>query len=214
MIRASRRMLCLCLFTGLMTQTSMTAIAQSGSNPFPRDAISKQAKAPQLPDIRTGDFKPPVLPAIRTELLPPPLIFSADLGLTDLATLLQNAIAKRLGVRYRYRGVDDRGYDCSGFVWSVFKETGADFERGPASSLWRQLPEATNSETRQFGTLVFFNRLKHVGIVRDGETFYHASRTKGVKLSRFSGYWMRRITGYRRAPAPILPQYLISMPHD
>src|SRR5262249_60038636 len=198
----------LALFRELITQPSLTAIAQSGSNPFPRDAISKQAKAPQLPDIRTGDFKPPVLPAIRTELLPPPLIFSADLGLTDLATLLQNAIAKRLGVRYRYRGVDDRGYDCSGFVWSVFKETGADFERGPASSLWRQLPVARGSETRQFGTLVFFNGLRHVGIVLDGESFYHASRSNGVMLSSFSGYWKRRITGFRRAPAPIFPRRL------
>ena len=145
--------------------------------------------------------------------LPAPFGFTYHPDPVDQTTLLQNAIAKRLGVRYRYRGVDDRGYDCSGFVWSVFKETGADFERGPARSLWVQLPEAKDSETRQFGTLVFFNRLKHVGIVRDGETFYHASRTKGVKLSRFSGYWIRRITGYRRAPATIIPPLSIIEPH-
>lgn len=214
MIRASRRMLCLCLFTGLLTQSSITAKAQAGSNPLPRIANGEPAKAPRLPDIHTGDFRPPVLPTVRYDLLPPPLIFTTDPGLTDISTLLQNAIVKRLGVRYRYRGVDDRGYDCSGFVWSVFKETGADFERGPARTLWRQLPEATDSETRQFGTLVFFNRLRHVGIVLDGESFYHASRSKGVKLSRFSGYWKRRITGFRRAPAPILPQRLISASHE
>jgi hypothetical protein len=206
-------MLCFCLFMGLLTQSSIAAKAQTGSNPFPRIANAEPARAPQLPDIRTGDFRPPGLPTFRYDLLPPPLIFTADLGLTDLATLLQSAIAKRLGVRYRYRGVDDRGYDCSGFVWSVFKETGAEFERGPASTLWRQLPVATDSETIQFGTLVFFNGLRHVGIVRDGESFYHASRSKGVKLSSFSGYWKRRVTGFRRAPAPILPQYLTPSPH-
>jgi hypothetical protein len=214
MIRASWRMLCFCLFTGLLTQSSMTAIAQSGSNSRPRIANGEPAKAPKLPDIRAGDFRPPVLLTFRYDLLPMPLTLTTDLGPTDPATLLQNAIAKRIGVRYRYRGIDDRGYDCSGFVWSVFKETGADFERGPAHTLWRQLPEATDSETRQFGTLVFFNRLRHVGIVRDGESFYHASRSKGVKISSFSGYWKRRITGFRRAPAPILPEHLISASHE
>src|SRR5262245_11987934 len=214
MIRASRRILCFCLFIGLLTQPNMTAKAQAGSNVSPRIASGAPAKTPRLPDISAGDFKPPVLPTFRYDLLPPPFIFTPDLGLTDPATLLQNAIVKRLGVRYRYHGVDDRGYDCSGFVWSVFKDTGAVFERGPARELWRQLPEATGSETRQFGTLVFFNRLRHVGIVRDGESFYHASRSKGVKLSPFDGYWKRRITGFRRAPALILPRHLISASNE
>ena len=213
MIRAFRRMLCICLFTGLLTQTSMTVKAQAGSNTRPRIAKSEPVKAPQLPDINTGNFKPPVLPRIRYDLLPP-LILPANLAPSGPAILLQNAIAKRLGVRYRYHGTDDRGYDCSGFVWSVFNETGAEFERGPARSLWSQLPEAKGSETRQFGTLVFFNGLRHVGIVLDGESFYHASRSKGVKLSSFSGYWKQRITGFRRAPPPTLPRQLNSAPPE
>ena len=207
-------MLCFCLFTGLLTQSSMTAKAQAGLNLRPRSVKGQSSKAPQLPNIETGDFRPPVLPKIRYDLLPLPLVLTVEMGPTDPATLLQNAIAKRLGVRYRYRGVDDRGYDCSGFVWSVYKESGVDFERGPARMLWSQLPVATNAETRQFGTLVFFNKLRHVGIVLDGEYFYHASRSKGVKLSRFSDYWKRRITGFRRAPAPILPQHLISATNE
>lgn len=213
MIRAFRRMLCFCLFTGLLTQSSMTVKAQAGSNQRPRIANRGLVKAPQLPDINTGNFRPPALPKIRYDLIAPTLIFRANGGpanprSSDPATLLKNAITKRLGVRYRYHGTDDRGYDCSGFVWSVFKETGADFERGPARNLWRQLPVARGSETRQFGTLVFFNGLRHVGIVLDGESFYHASRSNGVMLSSFSGYWKRRITGFRRAPGPIFPRRL------
>jgi len=203
-------MLCFFLFTWLVTQSSITAKAQAGSNPFPRIPNGESAKAPKLPDIKIGDFRPPVLPRSRYYLLPPPLFLKIELGPTDPSTLLQNAIAKRLGARYRYRGVDERGYDCSGFVWSVFKESGADFERGPASALWRQLPVARGSETSRFGTLVFFNKLRHVGIVLDGEWFYHASRSNGVILSPFSGYWKHRITGFRRAPTPTLPQRLIS----
>ena len=71
--------------------------------------------------------------------------------------------------------------------------------------LWQELPEAKGEETTQFGTLVFFNGLKHIGIVRDADSFYHASRKQGVTLSYFSGYWERRITGYRRAPVSVVP---------
>lgn len=200
MIRAFRRMLCFCLFAILLTHSGMTAKAQVSSNVFLRIATSKHAKTPQMPEVIPSDFTSLVLPTFRYDLLPPPFIFP-----TDASALLQNAIAKRLGVRYRYYGSDERGYDCSGFVWSVFRELGADIERSAARTLWSQLPEAEGVETTQFGTLVFFNGLKHIGIVRDAESFYHSSRSHGVTLSRFSGYWERRITGYRRAPAPIFP---------
>lgn len=200
MIRAFLGMLCFCLFAILLTRFSMTVEAQISSNVFLRVASGEHAKAPWMPEVNPGDFRSLVLPTFRYDLLQPPPVL-----LTDVVALLQNAISRRLGVRYRYHGADDQGYDCSGFVWSVFRELGADFERSAASDLWRQLPEAVGAETRQFGRLVFFNGLKHIGIVRDRESFYHASRSRGVTVSRFSGYWERRLTGFRRAPAPILP---------
>jgi cell wall-associated NlpC family hydrolase len=200
MIRAFPRMLCFCLFATLLIHSSLTAEAQVSSNVFLRVANGEHAKAPRMPEVGAGDFTRLVAPTFRYDLLPPPVIAPSD-----AASLLQNAITERLGVRYRYHGADDRGYDCSGFVWSVFREVGSDFERSPARALWRQLPEAVGAETRQFGTLVFFNGLKHIGIVRDAESFYHASRSRGVTISRFSGYWERRVTGFRRAPAQIFP---------
>src|SRR5215813_15347117 len=103
-------------------------------------------------------------------------------------SLLQEVIS-RLGIRYRYSGIDNHGYDCSGFVWRVFHETGIEFKRATARTLWAAFPEATEKERVQFGTLVFFNRLKHVGIVRDAYSFYHASRSQGVVRSNFTGYW-------------------------
>lgn len=126
----------------------------------------------------------------------------------DPASQLRSAIMNKLGIRYRFYGTSDAGYDCSGFVWRVFQEAGANFHRVAARSLWSQLPEATPEETKQFGTLVFFNDLKHVGIVRDDKTFYHSSSSKGVTVSEFAGYWEKRITGYRRAPLTMLPQIL------
>jgi hypothetical protein len=203
MIKAFRSVLCLCLFAIFLTQARMIAEAQINTELLIRIANGEFAKLPQtnkLPGINTGDFRSLVLPSLQFEFLPPPFTFSYD-----SATLLHSAIARRIGIRYRFFGTDDRGYDCSGFVWRVFKEAGADFDRVAARTLWEQLPEATDDEIAQFGTLVFFNGLKHIGIVRNADSFYHASRSQGVTLSYFDGYWERRITGYRRAPALIFP---------
>jgi len=116
------------------------------------------------------------------------------------ALLLETAILKKIGIPYRFYGTDDNGYDCSGFVWRVFQEAGFNFERMRARELWQLLPEATPEEEGRFGTLVFFNNLSHVGIVRDACSFYHASLSQGVAQSPFAGYWENRIIGYRRAP--------------
>ena len=145
-----------------------------------------------------GDFLSLVLPLLNSESITQPQFF-----VNEASSALYREITKRLGIRYRFYGTDDRGYDCSGFVWRVFQSAGSDFERVAARSLWAQLPEASDDEKIQFGTLVFFNGLRHVGIVKDSKTFYHASRSQGVTLSTFDGYWGGRITGFRRAPARI-----------
>lgn len=137
-----------------------------------------------------------VFPILNADAVTPPQFF-----INEATSVLYREISKRLGIRYRFYGTDDRGYDCSGFVWRVFQSAGSDFQRVAARSLWTQLPEASDEEKSQFGTLVFFNGLRHVGIVKDAKTFYHASRSQGVTLSTFDGYWGERITGFRRAPA-------------
>jgi peptidoglycan endopeptidase LytE len=118
----------------------------------------------------------------------------------EAKALIYDAIRYRLGAPYRSNGTDDRGYDCSGFVWSVFQEAGIDVSRTSARALWQILPEATEEEATQFGTLVFFKGLNHVGIVRDGYSFYHASTSQGVVRSFYSGYWGDRVIGFRRVP--------------
>jgi hypothetical protein len=200
MIKAFRLVLCVCLIAFLLAHVRMIAEAQINPSVLTRIVNSEHAKLPQMPRIDPADFTSSILPTFRYDLLQPPFAFASDTSI-----LLHNAINRRLGIRYRFYGADDRGYDCSGFVWRVFNEAGADFERVAARTLWNQLPEAKGEETRQFGTLVFFNRLRHIGIVRDAESFYHASRSHGVTLSYFNRYWERRITGYRRAPFSITP---------
>jgi NlpC/P60 family protein len=98
----------------------------------------------------------------------------------EIESSLENAINDRLGLPYLWAGTDDRGYDCSGFVWKVFREAGVNFDRNSTRNLWQILHEATPEEFTRFGTLVFFQGLDHLGIVRDADSFYHASTSEGV----------------------------------
>ncbi|HLL77815.1 MAG TPA: C40 family peptidase [Pyrinomonadaceae bacterium] len=116
--------------------------------------------------------------------------------------LLMTAIEDRLGAPYVLGTEGPYRFDCSGFVWSVFQEAGVHFERTSARHFWSQFQPAEGDDRYQFGTLVFFNNLGHVGIVADENGFYHASSSKGVTYSTFDGYWGKRITGFRRIPVP------------
>jgi cell wall-associated NlpC family hydrolase len=198
MKRALRLLLGLSLLMMAMLPTALRVAAQTHGASSSRQTKRDTAQLPQLPRINFDQFNELVLPRLRPTLLPVPLFFT-----NDTAALVYNAISQKLGVRYRFFGTDERGYDCSGFVWRVFQDAGGSFDRVAARTLWQQLPEATGEEVKQFGTLVFFNGVKHVGIVRDAYSFYHASRSHGVTLSSLSGYWGTRITGYRRAPLPL-----------
>lgn len=120
--------------------------------------------------------------------------------------MLQVAIDTRLGAPYRYGSEGPRTFDCSGFVWSVFQEVGIGFERGSARTFWSRFQEPTEEEKYKFGTLVFFNRLGHVGIVVDENGFYHASTSKGIMYSRFDDYWTKRLVGFRRIPLTVLSE--------
>ena len=122
----------------------------------------------------------------------------ASLGRTERSML--SAIEERLGVPYRMGATGPNRYDCSGFVWSVFREAGVEFERTPVRSLWQEFGQPTEGEKFKFGTLVFFNNLHHVGIVADENGFFHASTSHGVMYSRFDDYWTKRISGFRRVP--------------
>lgn len=135
------------------------------------------------------------------EVLKAPSMISNVAG---VERLMLGAIEERIGVPYRMGSEGPNRYDCSGFVWSVFQSAGVSFERGSARHFWSRFEPAGEGEQFKFGTLVFFNGLRHVGIVADERGFYHASSSKGVVYSPFSEYWTKRITGFRRvAPAPV-----------
>jgi cell wall-associated NlpC family hydrolase len=118
----------------------------------------------------------------------------------EVNQVIYELILSRMGLPWREGGTDDRGYDCSGLVWRVFTDAGVDLKRSSARTLWEQLPEARADERGEFGTLVFFKDLTHVGIVRDPWSFYHVSSSLGVTRSFYSEYWGERIIGFRKVP--------------
>lgn len=115
---------------------------------------------------------------------------------------IMSGIQKRLGIPYLYGSEGPDRYDCSGFVWAVFRDAGIEFTRTSARELWNASVPVTGDERYKFGTLVFMNRLGHMGIVADENGFYHASSSKGITYSKFEGYWKNRIVGFRRLPMP------------
>jgi cell wall-associated NlpC family hydrolase len=122
--------------------------------------------------------------------------------------LMNSAIEQRLGSPYSWGATGPSAFDCSGFVWSIYRSVGIDFERASARTLWSRFAAPAPEDQFKYGTLVFFSNLAHVGMVVDEKGFYHASRSKGVIYSPFDKYWTARIDGFRTVPqrAPLVAE--------
>src|SRR4051812_28981999 len=94
--------------------------------------------------------------------------FAADL---DFVTQMKTVIENHLGRPYVWGNSGLKSFDCSGFVWRVLFENGIITKRTTARKYYMMLPKVDPSAQSQFGNLVFFDDLKHVGIVNDSKTF-------------------------------------------
>ena len=95
------------------------------------------------------------------------------------------------GTPYKMGGNDGNGIDCSAFVQNVYLD---------AFNI--KLPRTTKEQLKQ-GNLVAFHELKpgdlvffklpsyprHVGIFLKNSNFFHASKSKGVMMSKIDGYY-------------------------
>ena len=176
------------------TLSSSTPVNSSASRPvLTNEIVVNRPEEPKQLVKKTGSSSP--LNSLAT------LAASKMVYAPSVSGGIMHGIQERLGIPYRYGSSGPNRYDCSGFVWAVFKDAGIDFERTSARNLWNASVPVTGDERFKFGTLVFMNGLGHMGIVADENGFYHASSSKGITYSTFKGYWEKRITGFRRLPA-------------
>ncbi len=125
-----------------------------------------------------------------------PVVVNPDLNRTQTAEKQSQANKVELrileeyrrwkGTRHRLGGTSRQGIDCSGFVKAVYKDV-----------FNINLPRTTKAQVRQGksvsfnelqpGDLIFFkppNYPRHVGIFLSRSQFVHASKTKGVTISK------------------------------
>ena len=124
----------------------------------------------------------------------------------DAFPTLKAIIEKHLGRPYGWGSTGLKSFDCSGFVWRVMSESGILLKRTTARKLYMCLPELPAERQWQFGNIVFFDNLKHCGIVSDKDTFYHAQTSKGTNLSPFRPYWRPKVCGVRGQPVHLAAQ--------
>lgn len=113
-------------------------------------------------------------------------------------------IAKnQLGIPYVYAGMDQNGFDCSGFTCFVLAKAGQNLPR-TASEQYETCVKV-GREHVQPGDFVFFdngNGISHVGIIvsKRGEPLemIHASSSKGIIITEIekSEYWLKRLSGF------------------
>jgi cell wall-associated NlpC family hydrolase len=127
---------------------------------------------------------------------------SSNSGVMDFLVGVKTAIQKNLGKPYVWGATGVKSFDCSGFVWRVMYENGVLMKRTTARKFYMMLKPVSKEEQGTFGTLVFFDDLKHVGIIDSPQAFYHAQSVVGTNLSPMNSYWKRMVYGYRRFPLP------------
>ncbi len=115
---------------------------------------------------------------------------------------MQTAIASHLRRPYVWGASGLKSFDCSGFVWRVLTESGVPVKRTTARKFYMALPVAGKNEKYQAGNIVFFDNLKHCGIVSNQQKFYHARSSVGTTQDPFDPYWRKLVVGFRTVPAP------------
>ncbi|MEW6079485.1 MAG: NlpC/P60 family protein [Thermodesulfobacteriota bacterium] len=113
---------------------------------------------------------------------------------------MQKTIENYLGRPYVWGACGMKSFDCSGFVWRIMTENGIFIKRTTARKLYMSLPAVSGDRNYAAGFLVFFNNMKHVGIVKDQSSFYHAQVSKGTNLSQFDPFWRPQVDGFRKMP--------------
>ncbi|MEH7379185.1 LysM peptidoglycan-binding domain-containing protein [Bacillus sp. JJ1533] len=104
-----------------------------------------------------------------------------------------------LGTGYAWGGSTPAGFDCSGFIYYVYKEAGLDTNRYSSEGYHMR---SYYVNTPSVGDLVFFQGtykagISHMGIYIGNNEFIHASND-GVVISNVNdSYWKKHFEGFK-----------------
>jgi hypothetical protein len=127
---------------------------------------------------------------------------------------IQDEMKKHLGVRYKKAGESEKGFDCSGFVKTVYDEI-FDVDLPHQSSQQARSPELVDvsRDSLETGDLIFFSTVgkkravTHVGIYLSDGKFIHSIRKKGVVVSDLEApYWTTKIVSAKRLRERAFPE--------
>lgn len=97
------------------------------------------------------------------------------------------------GTRYVLGGLSKRGVDCSGLVYTTYRDHfGIELPR--TTRYQARAGKAVEHSELRAGDLVFFrtgHKVRHVGIYIEDNRFFHASTSKGVTISELDDYYWR-----------------------
>lgn len=122
-------------------------------------------------------------------------------GASIRQTVVANA-KKHLGTPYVWGGSTPKGFDCSGFVQYVLKQSGISLPRTTTEQV--KVGTAIAKSALQPGDLVFLQNtyragVSHVGIYIGDGKMIHASSSKGVTISDLSSsYYTKHYHSSRR----------------
>ncbi len=99
------------------------------------------------------------------------------------------------GTKYKYGGIDRRGFDCSGFTQKVY-ENAFQIKLPRTTEEIEKVGKKVSKNKLKPGDLVFFKpsrKYKHVGIYMGDDFFIHSSTSKGVIKSDINNvYWDKK----------------------
>ena len=110
---------------------------------------------------------------------------------TQIEKRLRQEYRRWQGTQHRLGGSGSRGIDCSGFVRAVYNDV-FDLDLPRTTGVQVRQGRAVPFEDLRAGDLVFFrppSYPRHVGIYLGRSEFVHASKNKGVTISKIDKYY-------------------------
>jgi lipoprotein Spr/probable lipoprotein NlpC len=126
---------------------------------------------------------------------------SAQSTTTQSQQELMQVYSRYKGTPYRYGGTNANGFDCSGFIQTVFNEAYGFSTPRTTDQLARSGTPIRRDQLQVGDVLIFRSSIKqlHAGIYVGNNQFIHASTSQGVTQSRLdNSYWLQRFVRARR----------------